>query len=97
MRANSCQQDEYFVIVRCRPGQTESYSRKRKFSLTVGKMEKVQDMQFIRLIYELQDDTPALGFYLNEYLYDVKIGANQRQMCVRMTRVLTMKVQVRVR
>ncbi len=30
----------------------------------------------------MQDNTPALGFYLNEYHYVVRNGANQRQMCV---------------
>ncbi len=50
-------------------------------------MAKVKDMQFTRHIYEMQDDTPALGFYLNEYHYAVRNGANQRQMCVCMTSV----------
>ncbi len=47
-------------------------------------MEKVKDMQFTRHIYEMQDDTPALGFYLNECHYVVREQTRDK-MCVRVS------------
>ncbi len=66
-------------------------------------MAIVKDMQFTRHIYEMQDGTPALGFYLNEYHYVVRTE-QPRDKCVCVWQVLmgtdnvrSLKVQARVR